>query len=105
MRWVTEKAGAALRKAATGAVALLFFLLIGSQRLQANDIPPEELKTAEQIRQLTGAQAAGHYPVKMRGVVTFFDEAIFMQFIQDETAGIYLQQTNNQPRLLPGQLV
>ena len=84
---------------------LWIFLLAGCPRLLGNDVPPEELRTAEQIRQLTGAQAAGHYPVKLRGVVTFFDEAIFMQFIQDETAGIYLQQTNNLPLLSQGQLV
>jgi PAS domain S-box-containing protein len=47
------------------------------------------LQTAAQIRQLTPAQAARHYPVHLRGVVTFFDQNQFFRFIQDPTAGIY----------------
>jgi PAS domain S-box-containing protein len=105
MRGAAKSAGAGVCKTISCAVSLWIFLLVGCPRLLGNDIPPEELRTAEQIRQLTGAQAAGHHPVKLRGVVTFFDEAIFMQFIQDETAGIYLQQTNNLPPLSQGQLV
>ncbi|HTQ51852.1 MAG TPA: PAS domain-containing sensor histidine kinase [Candidatus Acidoferrales bacterium] len=69
-----------------------------------NDDSFEQLTNAEQIRLLSQTNAARHYPVKLRGVVTFFDEANFFQFIQDETAGIYLQQTNL-PRLLLGQRV
>jgi PAS domain S-box-containing protein len=105
MRRVAEPTGAGVWKTPAGAVGLLLFLLVGCFRLQGSNAPLEELQTAEQIRQLTGEQAAGHHPVKLRGVVTFFDGAIFMQFIQDGTAGIYLQQTNNLPPLLPGQLV
>jgi PAS domain S-box-containing protein len=104
MRLAAKQALAGVCKKTSCAVALMFFLLAGCLRLLGNDVPPDELSTAEQIRQLTREQAARHYPVKLRGVVTFFDEANFFQFIQDETAGIYLQQTNLPP-LLPGQLV
>ncbi len=53
---------------------------------------------------MTAEQADRHYPVKLRGVVTFFGASLFCQIIQDETAGIYLQPTNLPP-LLAGQLV
>jgi PAS domain S-box-containing protein len=62
------------------------------------------LTTAAEVRNLTVAQAGRHYPVKLRGVVTFYDDALFSRFIQDGTAGIYLSPTNV-PALLPGQLV
>ncbi len=43
----------------------------------------------------------------LRGVVTFYDERLFSRFIQDETAGIYLQFPENvgPPQLTPGQVV
>ena len=46
-------------------------------------------------------------PVRLHGVVTFFDENLYSRFIQDETAGIYLQFPLNvaPPMLAPGQLV
>ena len=46
-------------------------------------------------------------PVRLRGVITFFDESLFSRFVQDETAGIYLQYPANvgPPGLAPGQLV
>jgi PAS domain S-box-containing protein len=105
MRHTAGQTGAGGCKTNSCAVALLLFLLVGCPRLLGEDAPAQELRTAEQVRQLTREQAARHYPVTLRGVVTFFDEAIFMQFVQDETAGIYLQQTNNLPLLSQGQLV
>jgi PAS domain S-box-containing protein len=66
--------------------------------------PTNVIQTMAEVRSLTSEQASRHYPVRLRGVVTFFDELLFCQFVQDETAGIYLQQTNLPP-LLPGQLV
>jgi PAS domain S-box-containing protein len=51
--------------------------------------PLEELHSADQIRRLTADQASRHYPVRLRGVVTFFDDSQFYRFIQDDTAGIY----------------
>lgn len=52
-------------------------------------------------------QAAHHYPVRLRGVVTFFDPSQFFQFVQDDTAGIYfsLDALPKQPLLAAGQLV
>jgi PAS domain S-box-containing protein len=105
MKRAARQVGAGFCKTTGCVVALLFFMHAGCPHVSGTDLPPQELRTAEQIRQLTGEQAAHHYPVRLQGVVTFFDEAIFMQFIQDETAGIYLQQTNNLPLLSQGKLV
>ena len=65
----------------------------------------EELHTAAAVRALTVAQAQEPMRVHLRGVVTFFDETLFSRFIQDDTAGIYLQASRNTPSLVPGQMV
>jgi len=65
----------------------------------------EVLTTAGQVRNLTPDQAAAQVPVKLRGVVTFSDEALYSRFIQDDTAGIYLLEMTNSPVLSSGQLV
>lgn len=65
----------------------------------------QELQTAAEVRGLTVAEARRNLPVKLRGVVTFFDETLFSRFIQDETAGIYLRESTNTPWLTPGQWV
>ena len=67
--------------------------------------PAEELRTASAVRDLTVDQAQQKMRVRLRGVVTFFDETLFSRFIQDDTAGIYLRDSTNTPPLVPGQLV
>ena len=64
-----------------------------------------ELHTAEEVRRLSADQAALHYPVRLRGVVTFFDRGLFSRFVQDETAGIYFADYTNAGPLSPGQMV
>jgi signal transduction histidine kinase len=66
---------------------------------------PDELSTAATVRGLTVEQAKQGKPVRLRGVVTFFDESLYSRFIQDSTAGIYLRESTNVPPLSPGQLV
>jgi PAS domain S-box-containing protein len=107
MRRVAEQAGAGGWKIATGVAALLLFLLVGCPRLQGGNVPLEELRTAEQIRQLTREQAARQNPVRLRGVVTFFDQKNYFRFMQDDTAGIYffLGDSPDNPPLAAGQLV
>src|SRR5271157_1187081 len=84
---------------------LVLSLAIGTQAFAVDEVAPTHvIRTAAEVRSLTSAQASQHYPVQLRGVVTFFDEALFCNFVQDDTAGIYLQQTNLPP-LRPGQLV
>ena len=65
----------------------------------------EELTTAAAVRGLTVEQAQQPMRVHLRGVVTFFDENLYKRFIQDHTAGIYLQASTNTPPLVPGQVV
>ena len=65
----------------------------------------EALRTAVAVRGLTVTQAQQPVRVQLRGVVTFFDENLFSRFIQDDTAGIYLQYSASTPQLLPGQIV
>ena len=42
----------------------------------AEEAPPRLLTTAAAVRNLTVRQAAQHYPVKLRGVVTFYDDKL-----------------------------
>jgi signal transduction histidine kinase len=67
--------------------------------------PMEELRSAAAVRGLTVEQAQQRQPVRLRGVVTYFDETLFSRFIQDDTAGIYLRDSTNTPALRPGQRV
>lgn len=83
-------------------ILFLALLLARSPVLRAAESPLAPLTTAAQVRNLTATDAERHYPVKLRGVVTFY--GVFSQFVQDETAGIYLSRTNLPP-LVPGQLV
>ncbi len=52
---------------------------------------PGEIHSVTQVRGLTPAQTQQKIPVRLHGVITFFDENLYSHFIQDETAGIYLQ--------------
>lgn len=65
----------------------------------------EELRSVAAIRSLTVAQTQQKIPVHLHGVVTFFDERLYSRFLQDDTAGIYLQFPANigPPPLLSGQ--
>jgi len=65
---------------------------------------PAELHTAAEVRSLTPKQASEHIPLKLKGVITYYNAALVSHFLQDETAGIYLVATNLPP-LTPGQQV
>jgi hypothetical protein len=86
---------------------LLLGMLALSARLAAGqNPPPEELGTAAQVRSLTPQQAAGQLPVKLKGVVTFCNEALNSRFVQDDTAGVYFFGVkSNMPALTAGQTV
>jgi len=88
-------------------VVMLIVLMGGGLCLQGQSAPLKELQTAEQVRQLTPGQATGHYPVRLQGVVTFFDPNQYYYFVQDGTAGIYfsLDRLTERPPLAAGQLV
>ncbi len=59
---------------------------------RAQTAPTNELNSAEQIRHLSREQADLRYSVRLKGVVTYFDDRIAtksFRFIQDDSAGIY----------------
>lgn len=64
-----------------------------------------ELRTAAEVRSLTVEEAQQQRRVRLRGVVTFFEETLFSRFIQDGTAGVYLFDSALPLHLVPGQLV
>lgn len=104
------RSGGPLAAAGQAASVVLLITTTGCLQAIAGDPPLEELHTAAQVRRLTTQQADFHYPVRLRGVVTFFDEKIptrAFRFIQDETAGIYyyVDGSTNNPPLHAGQLV
>lgn len=90
----------------TGLLAIAF-LLCPAVVPAAESTPPPVLTKAAQIRQLSPDQAARHYRVRLRGVLTFFDQSRFYRFLQDDTAGIYLFPADvlNNPALATGELV
>ena len=71
-------------------------------RIQAST---NELRTVAAVRGLTVEEAEQNRRVRLRGVVTFFNEGFFSHFIQDDTAGIYVCTSPNLPSLISGQLV
>jgi len=83
------------------------FLLAAVGRVWGADAPLETLRTAEQVRRLSAEQAARHYPVQLRGVVTFFAQTNYFRFVQDGTAGIYFYLDDSVPHkaLAAGQTV
>src|SRR5215469_3501477 len=83
-----------------------FITLLGAAARGQNSIT-NELSTAEQVRQLTPAQAALHFPVRLRGVVTFCDANNYYYFVQDQSAGIYfrLDSSAGGPPLAAGPLI
>ncbi len=65
---------------------------------------PQPIGRASEIRALTAKEAARGYPVRLRGVVTYYDRAAPDLFVQDETAGIYVA-CDQPPAVERGQLV
>jgi PAS domain S-box-containing protein len=88
-------------------IGFLFLIYSGGLRAWGQNTPTNELDTADQIRQLTPEQAALHYPVRLRGTVTFCDQNNFYYFIQDKSAGIYfrLDPSLGAPPLASGQYI
>ena len=85
-------------------IAPAFLLCLLSSAAIGQDVS-EELRTAAAVRSLTVDEAQQQRRVRLRGVVTFFEENLYSRFIQDETAGVYLFDSALPLHLLPGQLV
>ena len=70
-------------------MALLCCWLTAGPLPGANAVGLPELTTAAQVRNLPPEEAARHYPVHIRGMITFYDQKEFLRFVQDDSAGIY----------------
>ena len=95
------------RALGSGVLALAMATGASGGALAAPDLapsPPAEVMPQPEVV-LTPEQAARHLPVRLVGVVTFHDPALYSRFIQDESAGIYFQEATNTVRLRMGQRV
>jgi signal transduction histidine kinase len=63
------------------------------------------LTTAEQVRRLSPAEALKGYPIRLQAVVTYNDPDMRLLFVQDHTAGIYVEAWRHIHRLEPGDRV
>ncbi len=90
--------------------AALLWLGVGFGRAaEASATPLPTLTTVRQIRQLAPEDAARNYPVRLRGVITYFADNLPIRFLQDETGGTYfpeLEPESDSPTVLtPGTIV
>jgi signal transduction histidine kinase/DNA-binding response OmpR family regulator len=72
---------------------------------QARQKPLKTLTTVEQIRKLDAEEAKRGYPIHLRAVVTDHDPQGHVTFVQDQTAGIYVNPQDLPPYIQAGQLV
>ena len=63
------------------------------------------LTTAEEVRELTPDQANRGYPVHLRAVLTYIDFSVGDFFVQDSTAGIYVDEHDRRHHFQPGDLL
>jgi signal transduction histidine kinase/CheY-like chemotaxis protein len=61
------------------------------------------LTTVQQVRGLTAEEAKRGYPVRVQGVVTYHDPQWSFFFLQDSTAGIFVDSTDQGQTLQTGQ--
>ncbi len=59
-------------------------------RAAATSAKPRLLTTVAAIRALPPDEAAAGHPVTLDGVITYWDPAAYLQFVQDATGGIYV---------------
>jgi signal transduction histidine kinase len=96
-------------------MALLVLVEAGGGRALAAELtspvaPNTNLTTLTEImeiRKLSPTEASRGHPVHITGVVTFSDQDSYLHFVQDETAGIYLDpsRVDNAPVLRSGQKI
>ena len=90
------------------AAAAIFVLAssgpLGLCRAQAQETLPV-LTQAAQIRRLTSTEAQRQYPIRLRGVLTYYVPALRLTFFQDSTAGIYVNILGAPPEAHMGDLV
>ncbi len=82
----------------------VFLRLLEDAPLPA-ELPPPPLGPIAGIRALTPDEARERRPVRVRGVVTAHDPEENLLFVQDQTAGIYVEAWRHLYDVQPGQLV
>ncbi len=68
-----------------------------------NNLPV--ITTGRELLSLPVSETKRHYPLRLRGVVTFYDARFKTLFVQDETAGFWLFRTFTETNLAMGQLL
>jgi len=71
--------------------AVLFALIPGLTWAEEEELTT--LTTAAEVRSLTPLEAEMNYPVRLEGVVTFFDAPKDLAFIQDDTGAVYFSSS------------
>ncbi len=80
-------------------------------RIVAPRTPLEEsqikgaLRTIRELKSLSVETASKQLPVDVRATVTFFDPALSLLFVQDETAGAYVDVHSGSPDIAAGDIV
>ena len=93
-----------MRLAAAAIVMLASSGPSGLCRAQAQGTLPV-LTQAAQIRALTSREAQRQYPIRLRGVLTYYVPELRLTFFQDSTAGIYVNILGTPPEAHTGDLV
>ena len=86
-------------------IVLMLSATSASWSHDARPSPLPTLTTAEQVRELTADEANRGYPVRLQVVVTYTDLASGDFFVQDATAGIYVDAGRVSPIFRPGESV
>ena len=101
----TRSAASRLRRIAAAVVTVLVSVAIpGVVRAQVGKTLPV-LTQAAQIRRLTSQEAQRQYPIRLRGVLTYYMSEKRLTFFQDSTAGIYVNIVGKPPDAHTGDLV
>jgi len=66
---------------------------------------PRVLSKIQQVRDLSPEMAKQGYPIRLRATITYYDPDANILFVQDSTAGIYVDTRNQGLEIRPGQLV
>ncbi len=85
-------------------LAVILCLALGSIGAQAAAGLPT-LTSAAKVRGLSSKEANRGYPIRLRGVVTYFDAVDPNLFVQDTSGGIWIQWSPKSPKPMVGDLV
>jgi signal transduction histidine kinase/DNA-binding response OmpR family regulator len=71
----------------------------------AHQPSPRVLSRIQQVRDLSPEMAKQGYPIRLRAAITYYDPEANILFVQDSTAGIFVDTHNQRLEIRPGQLV